>query len=492
MAENMFDRIGQKIFGTERDVKPGRDQPSPYGDTKGREVEIPNPLPPNWRAEPPPSSGAPPRAGADPNRYGGTGEAPPRAEPPPGGGAQAAQAYNPASSPAITPLPPSSLGGAAAGPAVGGGEPPVNFEPGDTGTLPQPPVEQRGGPSASDDEAAFRPGPLPKKPGATPPGKGGGKGGGGGGGGKGGRKLLGDQSRTAAYDPDLDKNDPRNIGVIDTSGKVNQQAYAASPMAHPEAYPAGTDQFTPGGQTSQTIDQRDAQPATTGALKGAVNFVKNIFHQGTPDQHTNDGYTALTKGAVGAPDDDTMRSVFAVVDPNNQLDLKHRMELATRTGYDWYMHNGQPEKAEKFATDALQYGNKMAQNYGDQAIKELKAGNRDQAIKHLQTGYSWLPDGYHADPTADGKFMEIHDGKGKTVQKIPLDDKSIQNLGVGMATGTLYWDTVQHRAGVEQPFKPQAPQPTQAVSTQPPAPPGAAPPAGLRLLLLVRPPRGPR
>ena len=52
--ENMFSRIGRAVFGApDRDVKPGRDQPSPYGDTKGREVVIPNPLPPNYRAEPP-------------------------------------------------------------------------------------------------------------------------------------------------------------------------------------------------------------------------------------------------------------------------------------------------------------------------------------------------------------------------------------------------------------------------------------------------------
>ena len=109
--DNMFDRFGRALGLTrERDVKPGRDQPSPYGDTRGREVEIPNPLPPDWRAEAPPSKGTPPQAGGDPNRYGGTGEASSRAEARPSGGAQAAQAYNPSPSSAITPLPPSGLG----------------------------------------------------------------------------------------------------------------------------------------------------------------------------------------------------------------------------------------------------------------------------------------------------------------------------------------------------------------------------------------------
>ena len=59
-------------------------------------------------------------------------------------------------------------------------------------------------------------------------------------------KKLGDQTRTKAYDPTLDAADPRNIGIIDANGRVNQQAYRASPMMHPEAYPAGTDQFTSG------------------------------------------------------------------------------------------------------------------------------------------------------------------------------------------------------------------------------------------------------
>ena len=215
----------------------------------------------------------------------------------------------------------------------------------------------------------------PRRPTKLLRGKPGGGGGGRGGPGGGKRKLLGDQTRIEAYDPDLDKADRRNIGVIDTKGNVNQQVYAASPMAHPEAYPKGTDQFTPGGQTSQTIDQRD-KPATTGAIQGALNWIGDQFHQDKPDQHTNEGYVALTKGAAGAPDDDTMRSVFAVVDPKIELDYKHRMELATKTGYDYYNHIGQPEKAKKFAAEALQYGNKQAQSYGDQAMKDMQNGNR--------------------------------------------------------------------------------------------------------------------
>ena len=59
-------------------------------------------------------------------------------------------------------------------------------------------------------------------------------------------KKLGDQTRIKAYDPTLDAADRRNIGIIDAAGRVNQQAYRASPMMHPEAYPEGTDQFTSG------------------------------------------------------------------------------------------------------------------------------------------------------------------------------------------------------------------------------------------------------
>jgi hypothetical protein len=446
---------------------------------RAREVEIPNPLPPNWRADAP-TPEPPPAVDTRQNpwlqkpggaKFGGETH----------GGYQTGPQYGPRPEDPRARAAGAGVAGGAAGPAVGDQDtdragaaglnvgdpyPPQQADRAGAAGLnvgdPYP-TRETGAPSVtSDDEASFRPGPLPKRAGVTPAGKGGG-----GGGGRGGRKQLGDQTRVEAYDPELDKMDPRNIGVIDTEGRnkgqVNRQVYAASPMTHPEAYGKGEDQFTKG----RTI--------TTSALKGATEFVADQFHQNTPDAHTAEGYHALTFGKAGAPDDDTMRSVFAVVDPNNQLDYKHRLELATKTGYDWYMHNGQPEKAKKFAADALQYGNAKAQTYGNAAIEEMKAGNRDGAIKHLQTGYGWLPDGYHADPTADGKTMEIHDGKGNVVQKIPLDDKTVQNLAVGMATGTLYWDTVQHRAGVEKPFRPQPQPPNQAVSTQPPQPAAAAP-----------------
>ena len=60
----------------------------------------------------------------------------------------------------------------------------------------------------------------------------------------------------------------------------------------------------------------------------------------------------------------------------------------------------------------------------------------------------------------------IADPKGKVLSNIPLDDKMIANLGTGLATGTLYWDVVQDRAGSKEKFGPPQAPPTQAIAAQ--------------------------
>src|SRR4029077_11641703 len=138
MADNMFDRIGEKIFGTERDVKPGR-PPWPQERTGGAQAaQAPS------REEPPPPPAIDTRSWGERHSLGAR----------PGGSTYGGNTYGGntrgSSSEQYGPRPEGPRGrdltgqgaGATAGPAVGGAEPPVNYEPGDTGTLPQPPVEQ--------------------------------------------------------------------------------------------------------------------------------------------------------------------------------------------------------------------------------------------------------------------------------------------------------------------------------------------------------------
>jgi hypothetical protein len=131
------------------------------------------------------------------------------------------------------------------------------------------------------DEADYRPGPLPQQaqptgplpaydnvypkfdidpskivqPTAAPARTGGGGGGGGGGGYQARGGGLGDQRRTAAYDPVADRMDPRNTGIVyapgeapaGVQGNVNQQVYAAAQHGGIELNQPGQQIYRRGG-----------------------------------------------------------------------------------------------------------------------------------------------------------------------------------------------------------------------------------------------------
>ena len=304
----------------------------------------------------------------------------------------------------------------------------------------------------------------PSKPGGGPSGGGGGGGArtGGGGGAPGRRKALGDRTRREAYDPIADRADPRNVAIVDDQGRVNPKL----------AEKGAIDPTAPGVKTGEAAARYTNN--YTNSLAGATSYMENMFHQKKGDPNHAEGYQAMTMGAVGAPDQQTVNGVFKVIDPNNELAPKEKMELATRAMHDWYTSRGDSKSADKVAAEMLQYGNKQAQGYGKQVMMALKNGDRQGAVDGIQKAYDWLPDGYHAE-VKNNALTITETATGKTINQLPLDDKQIRNLGLGLASGTLYWDIVGQRAGKPGTFTPPAPQPTQAVAT---APPGAASPSG--------------
>jgi hypothetical protein len=352
------------------------------------------------------------------------------------------------------PQPPVDRAGAA-GLNVGDPHPPQQPEPTEPTIKPH------------EDEANFLPG---KKPGVTQAGRPGGGGGAGGGGAPRGRLHLGHQSRVEAYDPTLDRADPRNIAIVDESGQGR-----VNPKQWERAQKGAIDPKAPGERTGEAAAKFTNQ--YTNALAGATKYMEETFHQKKGDPNQAEGYGAMTFKATGAPDPQVVNDVFKVIDPNNELLPKERMELATRAMHDWYVSRGDTKNADKVAAEMLQHGNKQAQGHGNNALALIKKGDRQGAVAEIQKAYDWLPDGYSAD--IKGNNLVIANSQGKVLNQIPLDDKMIANLGTGLATGTLYWDVVQNRAGKPGTFAPPQVQPTQAIAATAPGAGGApASPAG--------------
>jgi hypothetical protein len=348
--------------------------------------------------------------------------------------------------------------------------PPPAYEPGDTGELPrdQP---------AGDDHYADAGGMPPvtvtaKRDRPAGPAR---------------RRQLGDQSRTAAYDPEADRMDPRNTNITEPGGAVNERVWRATPEAHPDAYPddnkgmfgerldrpgpnpvpaeAGTGSaINLGAPTTPTAPAQDNY-----AVKGASRFATNMF-PGEQGEH------ALFAGK-GAPPPTEVQGVFKTIDPDDKMPLHEKMVASTKAVHDYWMAKGDPKQADQAAFEIAQFGNTMARQHGAKALKAMQGGDQNGALNELMAGYGWLPDG--GTPEVKGNAIVIRDAKGTVTTTIPLQPGTLQNLALGMSTGQLGWDVMHSGAGRQvtsgptaQPqAAPAGPQPTPAAPTAPPAPP---------------------
>jgi hypothetical protein len=298
------------------------------------------------------------------------------------------------------------------------------------------------------------------------------------------RRLLGDQRRTAAYDPEADRMDPRNTGITEPGGAVNPRVWAATAEAHPDAYPDDNK-----GMFGERLDRPGPNPvaadATTGsainigapgtapapdnyAAKGASRYAANTF-QGD-DQHA----LFAGKGAATHPE---MADIFKVVDPDNKLPMHEKMMVGQRAVHDYWMAKGDPKQADQAAFEIGQFGNTMARQHGAKAAKALASGDEKSALNELMAGYGWLPDG--GTPTVQNNAIVIRGPNGAVQTTIPLQPGTLHNLALGMATGQLGWDVMHAAAGKQVAASPSAQPQAASAGPQPSpaAPQGAQPPS---------------
>src|SRR5262245_50911227 len=157
-----------------------------------------------------------------------------------------------------------------------------------------------------------------------------------------------------------------------------------------------------------------------------------------------------------------------VVAPGGKRAVPQRMQAASQLSHDFYMKQGDKQGADQSAFEVAQYGVSQSRNHGVEAIKALQRGDTSAAIAQLTQGYDWLPNGKHA--VVQGGQLIVVGADNKAEMTIPINPQTIGNLAMGMASGKLGWDVLQHSAGVP-------PAQTQAVSPAAPSRPAAQPQA---------------
>lgn len=267
------------------------------------------------------------------------------------------------------------------------------------------------------------------------------------------RKALDDQSRTEAYDPDLDGptgalplGAPAGGAALATSASTPLQGQGAVPAG--AAAPQTTQSPDMQGNAGAGLSTNNAGSDLEQALHGGMTFAQQTFHLNPADPHSAGGTKALFSG-VGAATPDVVKAMDQRVNANLPNDPNLYNIRRLEAVYRWYSQNGQTDQANKAAFELLQYSAGVASQWGARATEQYKSGDVPGAIKSIQEGYNHIPDGNHM--TVQGNTATIVDKRtGQPVNQFQFTPEQVFNAAMGLNNRSLYWQVLAQRVGQTQ------------------------------------------
>jgi hypothetical protein len=120
-----------------------------------------------------------------------------------------------------------------------------------------------------------------------------------------------------------------------------------------------------------------------------------------------------------------------------------------KKGYDFYMQNGQPEKAAKFAAGVIQYSNLLSRRFGYQAVEAGKNGDEAGMVKYAIQAYDVVPDGLDTDvQRGDGGYnVTRKDEDGNIVDQHMLTPQQIFQMATGISQGSGFFEAMMEAGG---------------------------------------------
>jgi hypothetical protein len=247
---------------------------------------------------------------------------------------------------------------------------------------------------------------------------------------------LGDQRRTAAFDPTKEQG----AGVVDASGRVippTSQA-AVGPTS-----PQGAQTGDLGGAQNKGLSTNNAvndfQNSVGGAHSHAVNLVKS--GQATPQQ-IQQGYGAASPRATNA--------ILQRYNGNGRLTPGEAMVAGMTYVYQKALEMGDVQKANAMSFAIVQRANLEASTNGQAAYAAAQRGDMDTAQKYLVRGADWLTDGVTL--TKDPKTGQLmaHDIHGNT-QPVPIrTGADVMRAALGLSDGSMMWNFINQHAQMVQ------------------------------------------
>ena len=214
-------------------------------------------------------------------------------------------------------------------------------------------------------------------------------------------------------------------------------------------------------------DQGNPSRGVIGAIAGGLHYLASQLGLGgdggqrpamaqDPNTSVNRTNFASGQGVEGAPmpsqaDMHTLHSAMGTDGLTSGMRNLAGMEAVR----NYYLVQGEPDKADKMAASMLQYSVSLAQQHGDEAARRYYDGDLKGAVEQLNHASEAIADGndYKAELAPDGKHVVLsnRDLNGREIWKAKVAPQEILSAALGMKDGSLAWSAYEAQAAKYDP-----------------------------------------
>ena len=251
-------------------------------------------------------------------------------------------------------------------------------------------------------------------------------------------------------------DDPEEIDIDVPEGEyasvralpVGPQAAKPAPEQTPSGgkLPDGTLHVTDSGR--EILDPSKANEAVAAGMDYLTRWLTggSAIAQASPDRQAK--MQAFASNA-DSPSAEEIAQIDKTIDPKGEL-APHLRSMARLNGmYDFYLKQGNPEKASKMAWSMAQYARKMAMSGGAQMQALIEKGNIAGAAKVFEKTYEEMPNGNNIQvkPVKNGIEYKVFDVDGNPTDGGRMAIDEIMRLATGMQDGTAWFQGMGFMAG---------------------------------------------
>jgi hypothetical protein len=234
-----------------------------------------------------------------------------------------------------------------------------------------------------------------------------------------------------------------------------------APMAAPpSAPPAPAQSAVPTDDSSAPTPAPAPSPSPDGstlgdALHGGIMWLQRHLgldqsNNAVPDQQQVSAGTQDLRAGKGAFTSDDVKAMAAAVDHDKQLTHAQVMIRGMEKGYQHYMAQGDPDRANKFAAMIIQYSTHEASLYGTQALHQLQQGDTQGAVHSLAAASANLPDGKNheakVNPDGTATVVESDAKTGKVTAQHTLNGQQLYQLAMGLSNKSMAYGSLMDAA----------------------------------------------